>query len=68
MTVCPLADPREHGRQAARSKRDRPGGHELSYVGAAGGGMLDPIEADSATQTNECAPSSWLLRRLAAVG
>ena len=26
------ADPREHGRQAARSKRDRPGGH-ASEVG-----------------------------------
>jgi len=40
-------DPREHGRQAARSERDRPGGHarsddELSHIRAAGGGALIP--------------------------
>jgi hypothetical protein len=47
------AGPREHGRQAARSKRDRPGraseqDDELNHVRAAGGGVLDPIEANSA--------------------
>jgi hypothetical protein len=45
--------PREHGRQAARSKRDRPGraGEETTqagYVRVAAGGALDPIEVNSA--------------------
>ena len=45
--------PREHGRQAARSVRDRPRrvdalDNRADYVRAAGGG-LDPIEANSAT-------------------
>ena len=51
------ADPREHGRQAARSKRDRPEraseqDDELSHVGAAAGGALDPIEGNSATHAS----------------
>ena len=48
------ADPREHGRKAARSKRDRPGGQasrttQLSHVRAVAGGALEyPIEPNSA--------------------
>ncbi len=52
-TAARRTGPREHGRQAARSKRDRPGraGEETtqaSHARAAGGGALDPIEANSA--------------------
>ena len=47
------AGPREHGRQAARSKRDRTErageqGDELSHVRAAAGGVLIIVEANSA--------------------
>jgi hypothetical protein len=53
-TAARRGGPREHGRQAARSKRDRPErartqNDELSHVGAAAGGALDPIETNSAT-------------------
>ena len=46
--------PREHGRQAVRSKRDRPERarevkYRLSHVRAAAGGALDLIEPNSAT-------------------
>ena len=54
------ASPREHGRQAARSKRDRPERarephNGPSHVRAAAGGALDPIEPNSATRYNCCA-------------
>jgi len=47
------AGPREHGRQAARSTRDRPGGHASRTTGSApsappSGGVLDPVQANSA--------------------
>ena len=50
------ASPREHDRQAARSKRDRPERarephNGPSHVRAAAGGALDPIEDNSATRT-----------------
>ena len=50
----PPGRPREHGRQAARSKRDRPGGQasrttDSATTGAAAGGVLDLIEPNSAT-------------------
>lgn len=52
-TTARRAGTREHGRQAARSKRDLPGGHASmatdSATSAAAGG-LDPLEANSATQ------------------
>jgi hypothetical protein len=52
------AGPREHGRQAARSKRDQPGGHMSRTTGlasphAAAGGVLDPIEDNSAKTLGE---------------
>jgi hypothetical protein len=47
------AGPREHGRQAARSERDRPGRHASctrdSTTPHAAAGGLDPIEGNSAT-------------------
>jgi hypothetical protein len=46
--------PREHGPQAARSKRDRPGrareqDNGLSQRRAAAGGVLEPLKANSTT-------------------
>ncbi|MGH3766560.1 MAG: hypothetical protein ACRDTX_15670 [Pseudonocardiaceae bacterium] len=47
-TCAGAAGPPEHGQQAARSKRDRPGRAReqddgLSHVGAAAGGALESI-------------------------
>ena len=47
------AGPREHGRQAAHSVRDRRRAREsddrINHIGAAAGGVLDPLEGYSAT-------------------
>jgi hypothetical protein len=52
------AGPREHGRQAARSERDRPRADtratdQVSQVSAAAGGALDPIEGNSAVNAGD---------------
>ena len=52
------AGPGEHGRQAARSKRDRPGGvasrqDQPNHLRAAAGGSLDPRGESSHSLTRE---------------
>jgi hypothetical protein len=62
VTSARRADPREHGRQAARSVRDRPAGRRVkrpTYPRPRAAGALDPIEANSATQraVTLCSPA-----------